>query len=79
MNFFSNLVNSIPVVGHVNGFVHYATGDSKAGHEAMYSATRTSVVLGAGAVGSLAGLAESIAAAIYAETATDTVASITME
>ncbi|CAG5097937.1 Protein of unknown function [Cotesia congregata] len=79
MNFLSNVVDSIPVVGHVKGIVHYAVGDCEGGNKAMYQATRTSVVLGAGAAGSLAGPAGAVAAAMYAGAVTDTVASITLE
>lgn len=79
MNFLSNVADSIPVVGHVKGIVHYAVGDSEGGNKAMYQATRTSAVLGAGAAGSLAGPAGAAAAAMYAGALTDTVASIAMD
>ncbi|XP_044583054.1 uncharacterized protein LOC123264059 isoform X12 [Cotesia glomerata] len=79
MNFLSNIADSIPVVGHVKGIVHYAVGDSEGGNKAMYQATRTSVVLGAGAAGSLAGPAGAAAAAMYAGALTDTVASVAMD
>ncbi|GBP45170.1 hypothetical protein EVAR_95822_1, partial [Eumeta japonica] len=48
-------LNSIPGLGHVKGLAHYLTGDIKGGNKAMREATRTTVVIGAGVVGSVAG------------------------
>jgi len=50
-----SLLDSIPVVGHIKGVVHYATGDAEAGNDAMHSATRTSAVVGGAFVGTVTG------------------------
>ena len=55
MNMFSGFLNSIPVVGHVKGLLHYAVGDTQEGNHAMYSSTRSLVVAAAGAAGVAAG------------------------
>ncbi|GBP13553.1 hypothetical protein EVAR_6901_1 [Eumeta japonica] len=47
--------NSIPGLGHVKGLVHYLAGDIDEGNKAMREATRTTVVIGAGVAGSVAG------------------------
>lgn len=61
-----DLMDGIPVVGHVKGVVHYAMGDNEKGHRSMESATRTTAVVGVGiATGGLgAGLAVGAAAGI---------------
>ncbi len=51
----SNIVDGVPVVGHVKGVVHYACGDKDGGDNAMKSASRTVGVIGGGAVGGLLG------------------------
>ncbi|XP_060804225.1 uncharacterized protein LOC106139693 [Amyelois transitella] len=76
MNFLSNVLDSIPVVGHVKGVVHYAVGDTQGGNKAMYQSTRTTAVLAGGAVGCVAGPAGAVAGAMSAGLATDTIASI---
>jgi hypothetical protein len=35
------IVNSVPVVGHVKGAIHYACGDIEGGNQAMKSSSRT--------------------------------------
>lgn len=47
----NSLVNSMPVIGHIKGLVHYALDDKEAGHEAIASASRTIVMVVAGATG----------------------------
>lgn len=47
--------DGVPVVGHLKGAIHYACGDQEGCDRAMLSATRTSSVMGAGALGFLAG------------------------
>ncbi|XP_031419164.1 uncharacterized protein LOC116219644 [Clupea harengus] len=44
------VIDSTPVVGHVKGVVHYAMGDKEHGHDCMKGASRTLVVVGAGAL-----------------------------
>ena len=46
----SAVADGLPVVGHVKGVVHYAMGDKQKGHQSMESASRTTLVLGAGAL-----------------------------
>ncbi|CAH0731675.1 unnamed protein product, partial [Brenthis ino] len=75
MDFCSNLADSIPGVGHVKAIIHYATGDTEGGNKAMYQATRTAVVLGAGATAGPGGAA---LAAMYGGAITDGVASVAM-
>lgn len=36
-----NMVNGIPVVGHMKGAVHYSLGDKNGGHQAMKDASRS--------------------------------------
>lgn len=55
MNFFSNVLDSIPVVGHAKGVVHYAVGDKKGGDRAMHKSTKTTAAITVGAVGGVAG------------------------
>lgn len=58
-----NVIDSIPVAGHIKGGVHYAMGENRKGDESMKSASRsTGVVLGGiggfaagGPVGAVAG------------------------
>jgi hypothetical protein len=45
--------NNIPIIGHAKGIVHYVCGDEEGGDKAMKAATRTTVVMGAGAGGFL--------------------------
>lgn len=51
----NGLVDSVPVVGHIKGGVHYACGDRNGGDAAMKASSRTTGVLGGGAVGFIAG------------------------
>ncbi|XP_046656466.1 zinc finger protein 770-like isoform X2 [Daphnia pulicaria] len=66
MGLLGDVVNSVPIVGHIKGIVHYACGDTERGDAAVWSATRTAVVLGAGVAGALAGPAGAVAAAAAA-------------
>ncbi|CAL4116047.1 unnamed protein product, partial [Meganyctiphanes norvegica] len=47
----SGTVDSIPVVGHVKGGIHYACGDKGGGDRAMKSSSRTTAVIGGGVGG----------------------------
>ena len=47
----SSFFNSVPIVGHIKGIVHYARGDKEGGNKAMKSATRTTAVIAAGVTG----------------------------
>lgn len=47
----SNAVDGIPVIGHVKGALHYAFKDEDGGDKAMMSATRSTLVMGAGVSG----------------------------
>jgi hypothetical protein len=67
----NQVVNSVPIVGHIKGMVHYACGDTERGDAAVRSATRTTVVLGAGVAGAFAGPAGAVAAATAAGAAAD--------
>lgn len=49
----NTLVNSIPVIGHAKGLVHFTLNDKEAGKEAMALATRSTAVLAAGTTGFL--------------------------
>ena len=51
LGFMSDIVDGIPVVGHVKGGIHYACGDEEGGDKAMKSSSRTVGVLGGGVVG----------------------------
>ncbi|EFX65781.1 hypothetical protein DAPPUDRAFT_116974 [Daphnia pulex] len=59
----NQVVNSVPIVGHIKGMVHYACGDTERGDAAVRSATRTKVVLGAGVAGAVAAATAAGAAA----------------
>jgi len=50
-NEISNAVDSIPVVGHIKGGIHYACGDNKGGDAAMKSSSRSVGVVGGGIAG----------------------------
>ncbi len=76
MSFFGNLLNSIPVVGHAKGVLHYVCGDDEGGDKAILAATRGAAVVGAGAVGALAGPVGAIAAGAAAGAVYDTGAAI---
>ncbi len=52
---FGDFLNSLPVVGHIKGVIHYLDNDKEAGNRAMLAASRTSAVIGAGAVGIVGG------------------------
>ena len=46
-------MDAIPVVGHVKGAVHLATGDRDKFEQCMKSASRTVGVIGGGVVGAI--------------------------
>jgi hypothetical protein len=70
MSFFGNLLNSIPGVGHAKGIVHFAFGDVQGGACAMKEATKSTVGMGAGTIGAIAGPVVAIAAATAATAVT---------
>ncbi|KAH0553615.1 hypothetical protein KQX54_002706 [Cotesia glomerata] len=78
MDFISYATNCIPVVGHVKGLVHYAAGDTRGGNQAMFQATRTTVVAGAGTAGALAGPVGAVYFGTVAQLATDGLGSAMM-
>ncbi|XP_071125049.1 uncharacterized protein [Mytilus edulis] len=47
----NDTVNSIPIVGHAKGMVHYVAGDKMGGDEAMKSASHTTGTIGGGIAG----------------------------
>mmetsp|Transcript_54363 Transcript_54363/g.102113 ORF Transcript_54363/g.102113 Transcript_54363/m.102113 type:complete len:411 (-) Transcript_54363:185-1417(-) len=47
--------DSLPIVGHIKGGIHYACGDEEGGHKAMRASNRTVGVMGGGAIGMLTG------------------------
>lgn len=49
------MVDSVPVVGHVKGTVHYICGDKDRGDNAMKAASHTTGVIGEGVAGFLIG------------------------
>ena len=51
----SNVVDSVPLVGHAKGAVHYALGDTEGGNSALLAATRSSAVLAGGIGGGIVG------------------------
>lgn len=80
MNFISNLVNGIPIVGHIKGVIHYSVGDKDGGNKAMYQSTRASAVMAGAVVGGvIGGPAGAVGGAVYAGCLSDTVASAAME
>lgn len=72
MPFFGDLLDALPIVGHVKGIVHYACGDEEGGDKAMRAATRSAAVVGAVTAGALAGPVGAIAAGAAAGAAYDT-------
>ena len=48
-------VSAVPVVGHVKGAIHYATGNKEKGHAAMKASSRSTGVMIGGAAGFIAG------------------------
>lgn len=71
-----NFLNALPIIGHAKAIIHYATGDSYNGDQAMYSATRTSAVMAGGVLGIVGGPVGVLAGATGAGLATDTIMSI---
>jgi len=68
----SELADSIPIVGHVKGLVHFAIGDTEAGAHSLEAATRTLAVVGAGALtAGTGGAAAPILAGVVAGIAAD--------
>ena len=55
MSWFGDIVDAIPVVGHVKGVVHYACGDQAGGDKAMVASSRSTCVAGGAAGGFLVG------------------------
>jgi len=67
-----DLLNPIPVVGHIKCLVHALVGDGKGAREALHSATRTSyAIVGAGVGTVVGGPWVGVAAAIGASNAWD--------
>lgn len=67
----SDIADATPGVGHIKGAVHYLQGDYEAGNKAMLAATRTTVVMGGGALGSLLGPGGSMVGGVAAGAAFD--------
>ncbi|CAI8035286.1 Glutathione amide reductase [Geodia barretti] len=55
VGFLNDSADSIPVVGHVKGGIHYVCGDTEGGDKAMKSSSRTAGVIGGGVVGFVVG------------------------
>lgn len=53
--FVVNLVNGVPLLGHIKGGIHYAFGDTGGGDAALKAASHTSGVMVGGAVGFVVG------------------------
>jgi len=71
VNTVNDVVDNVPVVGHVKGAVHYVCGDKDGGDKAMKSASRTTGVIIGGAVGIAAGPAGMVAGGIAGGAAVD--------
>ena len=69
-DFLNNVVNSIPVVGHIKGVVHNIVGDHAGATEAYVSASRTTAVVVGAAVGGPVG---AVAAGALADTVSSAV------
>lgn len=72
----NNTLNSVPVVGHVKGLIHYYYNDKEGGDKAMRSATRSAAVWGGATAGALAGPTGAIAAGAAAGAVYDTAIAI---
>ena len=55
LNFASNFVDGVPLVGHFKGGIHYACGDTEGGDNAMKAASRVAGVMAGGVGGFLVG------------------------
>jgi len=53
VNNVSNVADTVPVVGHIKGGIHYACGDKEGGDNAMKSASRTVGVVAGGIGGGI--------------------------
>lgn len=74
----NDITNSIPVVGHAKGLVHYVCDDAAGGQEAMEKANRTTMAIGNG-VGELVAIVPKAAATVVvagAEMTTEAVKTI---
>ncbi|CAH0403500.1 unnamed protein product [Chilo suppressalis] len=72
-----NVINSIPVFGHIKAGVHVLTGDTREAAEAFHAANRSTAVVAGGAAGAIVGgPAGMIGGAIAAGTACDGVSSV---
>ena len=72
VNEVSNFADSVPVVGHVKGGIHYACGDKDGGDNAMKAASRTTGAVAGGVGGFLvAGPPGAVAGGIGGATAMD--------
>jgi len=76
MSFVSNCLNSIPIVGHAKGILHYVAGDTEGGNRAMFESTRSTAVIAGGALGAVAGPAGAVGLGLAAGALMDTGASI---
>ena len=54
-NTINESLDGIPVVGHLKGAIHYATGDDSAGDKAMKAASRSAGVVAGGTAGFIVG------------------------
>lgn len=73
----NDATDSIPVVGHVKGGIHYAFGDKNGGDQAMKLSSRTVGVLGGGAAGFLvAGPVGAVAGGIAGGAALDGITTV---
>ena len=54
-NTLNDTADSLPVVGHIKGGIHYAIGDTEKGDQAMKASSRTVGVFSGGAAGFLVG------------------------
>jgi len=71
VNTVNDVVDNVPVVGHVKGAVHYVCGDKEGGDKAMKSASRTTGVVLGGAAGIVGGPAGMVAGGVAGGAAVD--------
>lgn len=74
LKYLNGVVNGVPVVGHVKGFIHYALGDKKGCNHCMEAASRSTAVVGGAVLGSAGGPVGAAAGAAAAGVAADGVA-----
>lgn len=73
VNSMENLVDAVPVIGHVKGAVHYGLDQHEEGSKCMKAASRSTGTLLGGLVGSVGGPGGAVAGGILGGTLTDSI------